>query len=457
MKKLLTIVMTIAMVAVLTACGAQATSSGISQTKEESTEGKSEPKKEPKKVTEATIEETVLVDESGIKITAKELQYSSSRVGLDIVMENNTDQKLSFYSGTMGYAVNSINGYMISGGYVGEDIAAGMTANETMYFNLDELQLYGIADIADIAVGFQIKDEDYDEYLVTGPIEIKTSLADGYDYSKDTFAEVMQDKGLLANFDLSQIYFDATDLIGESGCKNYCQTVLKNDDGDTMLLMEVENKTEEDMYLTFGNISLNGVGVSSGNWSTQLVCAGKKAAASITLTDVLDDSTAKAFGISELKEVAFDLTGRDDGSHELWKKHIDIPFNGSASDMDETGEVLYDNNDIQLIYKNIVADDFEYSDDLHILFMVKNDSDQEITVDTGFGDIYVNKVKVSGIAFGVDVLPGQSGILDIDLMGYDLEDNDITLDSISEFSVDIEIRDDNYNEIDSTTLTKTLK
>lgn len=107
----------------------------------------------------ATMEETVLVDESNVKITATGLEYTDYDVTLSLTIENNTDQDLSFRSGTSGYSCNSINGYMVDDGYLNADVTAGKKTNETVSFNVDELTLLGLTDIADIELGFSITDD----------------------------------------------------------------------------------------------------------------------------------------------------------------------------------------------------------------------------------------------------------------------------------------------------------
>lgn len=64
----------------------------------------------------ATLEETVLVDEDNVKITATGLKYTAYEVKVSLTIENNTDKSLSFRSGTMGYSCNSVNGYMVDAG-----------------------------------------------------------------------------------------------------------------------------------------------------------------------------------------------------------------------------------------------------------------------------------------------------------------------------------------------------
>lgn len=71
-----------------------------------------------------TIEDTVLVDEKNVRITADNLTYSAYQTTMDLLIENNSDQDLSVISGS---------------------------------------------------IGFQVKTSDYQDYLTTDPVKIKTS------------------------------------------------------------------------------------------------------------------------------------------------------------------------------------------------------------------------------------------------------------------------------------------
>ena len=75
--------------------------------------------------TEGTIEETVLIEENSVKVIAKDLQYTNDYAELSLIIENNSEKNYTFYSGTLGYSCNSVNGYMIDDGYFNTDVAAG--------------------------------------------------------------------------------------------------------------------------------------------------------------------------------------------------------------------------------------------------------------------------------------------------------------------------------------------
>lgn len=82
----------------------------------------------------AALDETVLVDDGGIKITATGLTYTDYSAELALTIENNSGKDLSFVSGSLGYSCNSINGYMIDDGYLNCDVSNGKKANEVIEF-----------------------------------------------------------------------------------------------------------------------------------------------------------------------------------------------------------------------------------------------------------------------------------------------------------------------------------
>ncbi len=65
---------------------------------------------------DATLAETVLLDEGGVRITANGLSYTAYSVDLELTIENNSGKNLSFVSGSLGDSCNSVNGYMVNDG-----------------------------------------------------------------------------------------------------------------------------------------------------------------------------------------------------------------------------------------------------------------------------------------------------------------------------------------------------
>lgn len=142
---------------------------------------------------ESTIEEFVLLDEKDVKIVAKKLSYDSLfGPELKVLIENNSAQNLTFQ--TRG---SSVNGYMVETMF-SPDVAAGKKANESITLLAEDLEACGIDTIADIEFSFHIfKTDNWDTYLDSAPVVLKTSAAEGYAYTYDQEGEpVYEGKGV---------------------------------------------------------------------------------------------------------------------------------------------------------------------------------------------------------------------------------------------------------------------
>ena len=448
MRKIISIIAAVMMALALTACG------NPSPAPADTTDGENKQENEVidqggeglTPVFSATINETVLVDEKDVKITATELTYTGYSAELELLIENNSDRDLSFYAGTLGYSVNSVNHYMIADGYLGEDVDAGMQARPSVSFSLDQLMMYGITDIADIGLGIEIKD-GYDEYLITGPIEIPTSIADTYDYDKDTFREAMNSKALAKEYGFVIDYYSDDALFDESGMKVLSSYVITNEDGKQGLLLEVINQSDKIQYAIAADSVLNGIAVSDYG-DSELVVPGKRAVLDITFDGLLEQSYLKLLGMKEYSDYACTFEVAAEDGTTLAGKDIQIVFGKTGATETFTGETLYDANGYTIQNVGLVEDSSSYSDDLHLLLLVKNGSSQTVSVDNGFNDAYVNKMKTTVIMYSKTVKPGQTGLLDIELMESDLESNNLTLSDITEISLKLDVRDDDYMTVD---------
>lgn len=130
---------------------------------------------------DATIEETVLLDENGIKITAKSLETDSLfGAELKLLIENNTDQNLTFQSTN-----TSVNGYMV-GTMMSVDVAAGKKANDSLTFMQSDLDLCNIETIADMEFSFRVfHTDDWSDYMEDKAVKLQTSAAATYTYTYD--------------------------------------------------------------------------------------------------------------------------------------------------------------------------------------------------------------------------------------------------------------------------------
>jgi hypothetical protein len=179
MKKVISLFLAILLIFLFAACGSSETTD-IDGTNDTNITGLGDFN------TSAVITTKVIYSNDDVEITANELTYDNSSAHLSITLLNKSSKSLSFLSGALGYSVNSINGFMVDDGYLDCDVEAGKSVTEKISFDFVNLKAYGITKIADIQVGFQIKDDD-SNYTYTDPLSIETSIFDEYNYSINTY------------------------------------------------------------------------------------------------------------------------------------------------------------------------------------------------------------------------------------------------------------------------------
>lgn len=163
----------------------------ITENAEEITDDKTETPVSQSSISD-DVSETVLLDEAGIKITAKSLDKSGwMGPELKLLIENNTDKNL-----TVQVRNASVNGYMISTS-ISEDVAAGKKANGEITFSNTSLKGAGISTFADMEFSFHIIDDEWDTYLDTDMITVRTAAAETYTYTyDDSGVEIYNNNGI---------------------------------------------------------------------------------------------------------------------------------------------------------------------------------------------------------------------------------------------------------------------
>lgn len=406
----------------------------------------------------ATIEETVLVDENGVKITATELAYGNYAAELTLVIENNSDKNLSFIANSVGYSCNSVNGYMIPEGYLNCDVAAGKKANDSISISYDTLMLYGIFEIADIEIGFDISDEDYN-HTYTGPRTILTTAADSYDYDTPVYRENITSKESQAEYDYSVPYFSADAVYEENGLVIASQAVMENKDGESILLLEIVNTTDEIVGVSTTNIDINGLRVCDSTWSYDSINPGKTAIADIDLSSVLEPEYWEIYGISEVGNVSLKVSFKNADSNEVaTPAHISIDIPGAESSFSMEGTEIYNDNGIRIVSKGVFADPSEYSDDLHILLVAENTSGKTLALHDVYDSLSINDYMATYSFYTTTMEDGSCVMIDILLWGYGLEDINISVPSeVKAVEFSLSIKDQNYKEIDEATIAFTIE
>ena len=438
-----------ALMLLLTACGGDTASSGAASSGTPAAQKPVTGKPPEMFPLKGTIEEAVLVDQDGVKITATGLDYTSYDAQLALTIENNTSEDLSFHSGTLAYSCNSVNGYMFDGGYLAADIPAGKKSNETVSFSVSELTALGITDIADLEIGFDISDDSYDTYLQTGPLPLKTSLADTYDYKANTYRDSINGGALASLVSYTLNHFGEETLFDQCGVRVISQALITNSEGERALFLEVENTSAEQVSVILGDFHVNGLMIQSKNFTTNTVNPGKRRVITAQLSNMLEDACWEVFGVMELGDITFTLSLEDGDRNSLCppaEVSMDIP--GVQSGFDAGGEELYNENGIRIVYKGLVADSSSFMDDIHALFLVENSGSATASVSVAYDSVSVNGFMTDAWPPSRDILPGRSAVLDLSLQGDSLEENGIhDMDAIDEVEAGFTIQDSSYKTI----------
>lgn len=290
----------------LTSCGEKKGSETVSQLEKEEEKITAESFQ-----TDAVIQETVLMDQSDFKITATGLTYDTYSANLHLKIENKGQTNYSVSSNTLGYASNAVNGYMVDDGYLSVDVAPGEEVSEQISFDINGLMIHGITEIADIWIGFDVEDDEYNE-IYRETCQVKTSSADSYDYSKDTYKKAIVNEDLQTMFDYSIDFWSEETLYDQNEIKIVSEGLMTNTDGERSLLIEVENNSSELGYAVVENISINGEAVYEGTWMYDSIMPGMKRVMGISIDSLLESADTETDQTSEnMKEITFDFAAKD--------------------------------------------------------------------------------------------------------------------------------------------------
>lgn len=402
--------------------------------------------------TSYNIEETVLVDESDVKITATGLTYTNYSVEVNLLVENNSDKDLSIYTGSIGYSPNAVNGYML-GGYMNAEVAAGKKTNEKISYNFNELAVYGITKIADLQFGFEVKDEDYDGFR-TEPRSVLTAAADSYDYSVNTYAESVNGGIAESIFDYEVNYFAEDVLYEQNGVSVVSQALMTNTDGEQAVFLEVVNNSEETVYVAGSSISLNGLIVSGRNWFNEMICPGMRKVIQLSVESMIDSEFLELLGISEIGNMTVNLVLKDSDSNVIVdSQEMAVVFSEKVPVFEAEGTEVYNSDGIRIVSKGIVDDPEEIIDYVDMILLVENTTNEKVSFDMVYGSLSFNGFMMDCLYTGRDVLPGKTAFIQMPVAEEELEANGITaIEDITEAEFDMEIKNENYKMVAKSTL-----
>ena len=398
--------------------------------------------------TSANLEETVLVDENDVRISVTGIEYKDHHIELKLTLENNSDKDLSFISGSIGYSCNAVNGYMMPVGYLNTKVAAGKKANETIRFGYEELSLYGITEIADIQLGFDIQDEDYNHFY-TGPRQLRTSAADSYDYEVDTYHQIIRSGAWEKLYKCTIDYFAEEELFDQNNIQIISEALVTNKDGEKTFFIEVVNDSEEQIVVALSDIMLNGLGVCDSTWSSGYVNPKTRCIIDLSPSSMLEEAYWEALGISDIGDFSFSFLVYDSDYESInAQQTINIVISEMAAMIDETGDELYNENGIRIISKGLLEDSSTYSDDIHMLLLVENSASETIYIDDVFDSLSVNDFMTDYYMRSRQVPPGKYALVDIEIYASSLENSGIMgIEDISEAEISFKVRDEDYDTI----------
>ena len=186
--------------------------------------------------------------------------------------------------------------------------------------------------------------------------------------------------------------------------------------------VNAEMKQSESLLVRMRNGIQNWVAMAAGAVAslTGVVAAGKKANGELTF---MSYSLEKA-GIETIADIEFKLYVYDSDSWDDYLESGLISVKTSAAETyeyvyDESGEVIYEGNDIKLVAKGLM-DSSDWGP--QILIYAVNNGTQPVTVSAE--DVSVNDFMVSAY-FVATMLPGKHVIDTMTFLDSSLEDNDI--------------------------------
>ncbi len=207
--------------------------STVGDTKAPSTVGDTKAPSTDDEITAISIDEQLLIEQNGIKITAK--SFTTDFIwgdGIKLLIENNSGKDVRISCDAL-----IVNDYMITDLF-SKEVAAGMKSNETLYLSTSALKAAEIDAIGKIEIYFAVSDKaSFETIFKADPVIIKTSAFDKMD-------TVANDEG--------------AELYNNGGIRIIGKTVDENSFWGSAVLLYIENSTGANISITCDSMAING-------------------------------------------------------------------------------------------------------------------------------------------------------------------------------------------------------
>ena len=242
-----------------------------------------------------TIEEQVLIDQDGVKITAMGLEEDTIfGTGLKLLIENSTDKDLG-----IGCDALIVNNYMISDLFSAQ-VAAGKSSNETMNLSASALKAAGIDNIGQIEIYFKSYDSSSYETITK-------------------FAKVVIQTSDFPNMDTSPAD-EGKELVNQDGLRIVGKYVDEDSFWGAGILLYLENNTGKTISVTCSDVSINGFMINPIFAST--LYDGKMAVDELTIFS----SDLEENNITSVDEVELKFSVMDNDTYQSLFKTDSISF-----------------------------------------------------------------------------------------------------------------------------------
>lgn len=106
---------------------------------------------------DVSIEKTALIDIPEASVTADSVSFENDNLCVNLTLTNKTSKPIQVNAGTLGFSANYINNYMVSDGYLHEELEPNESTTEKISFSTAELRALGIQQIGEIGLGLEVK------------------------------------------------------------------------------------------------------------------------------------------------------------------------------------------------------------------------------------------------------------------------------------------------------------
>ena len=261
--------------------------------------------------TEPTIEETVLFDDEGIKVTATGIEYTNYGAELGFKIENTTDTEATVSLGANSGVV--INNFTIPA-WNYHIVSPNETAEDIVSVDFDELELRGIYEIANISFLLTIEDQDYD-LLSETTVTLPTSIADTYVADDMSYQNSISDPQTADQYGYEMLNWNTDTIFDQYGVQFTSVALLKNSDNERYALVEIVNTNDTTITVALRNMDISGENVVEGTAAYTDVCGQSRGLITIKLDrdieDYLEDnSLVEATYFDNLQEINLEVNIR---------------------------------------------------------------------------------------------------------------------------------------------------